>query len=62
MLIRGKARKFLNAIDEKPDAKLISIDIEDCSNSVKSDRWEFVQQDSSDIDSFLLKTHNKKWY
>lgn len=38
-------RVFLNAIDNKPDAKLISIDIEDCSSSVRSDRWEFVQQD-----------------
>ena len=40
---------------EREVRQLISIDIEDCSSSVKSDRWEFVQQDSSDIDSFLLK-------
>ena len=48
-------RVFLNAIDNKPDAKLISIDIEDCSSSVRSDRWEFVQQDSLAIDSLLSK-------
>lgn len=52
---KGQSTKvFLNAIEDKPDAKLISIDIEDCSNSIKSNRWEFIQQDSADINSLLL--------
>ena len=48
-------RVFLNAISEKNDSRLISIDIRDCKNAVKSDKWEFVQQNSIDIDSLLTK-------
>ena len=48
-------RVFLNAITDKPNARLISIDIKDCKDAVKSDNWEFVQQDSIDIKSLLLK-------
>ncbi len=48
-------RVFLNAITDKPNARLISIDIKDCKDAVKSNNWEFVQQDSIDIKSLLLK-------
>ena len=48
-------RVFLNAIDNKTNGRLISIDIEDCKDAVKSTNWEFVQQDSVDIESLLLK-------
>ena len=48
-------RVFLNAIDNKTNARLISIDIKDCKDAVKSTNWEFVQQDSIDIESLLLK-------
>jgi len=48
-------RVFLNAISEKNNSRLISIDIRDCKDAVKSDKWEFVQQDSIDIDSLLSK-------
>lgn len=48
-------RVFLNAITEKSNARLISIDIKDCKDAVKSNNWEFVQQDSTDIESLLKK-------
>ena len=48
-------RVFLNAITDKPNARLISIDIKDCKEAVKSSNWEFVQQDSIDIKSLLSK-------
>ena len=37
-------RVFLNAISEKSNSRLISIDIRDCKDAVISDKWEFVQQ------------------
>ena len=50
----GQSTKvFLNAINEKKNAKLISIDIKDCSNCVNSDKWEFIHQDSTDIINLL---------
>ena len=50
----GQSTKvFLNAIHKKKNAKLISIDIKNYSNSVNSDKWEFVQQDSTDIVKLL---------
>ena len=48
-------RVFLNAISDKPNARLISIDIKDCKQAINSSNWEFVQQDSVDIESLLLK-------
>jgi predicted O-methyltransferase YrrM len=48
-------RVFLNAISEKNNSRLISIDIRDCKDVAKSDKWEFVQQDSVDIDLLLSK-------
>lgn len=53
---KGQSTKvFLNAISDKPNAKLISIDIRDCKEAVKSDKWEFVQNDSADINLLLKK-------
>ena len=48
-------RIFLNAINDKSNARLISIDIRDCKQAIKSSNWEFVQQDSIDVESLLLK-------
>ena len=48
-------RVFLNAIADKNNSRLISIDIKDCKDAVKSENWEFVQQDSIDINSLLSK-------
>lgn len=48
-------RVFLNAISEKKNSRLISIDIRDCKDAVKSDKWEFVKQNSIDIESLLNK-------
>jgi len=51
---RGQSTKiFLNAIDGKEKAKLISIDIKDCSDAIDDKNWEFVQQDSADITKLL---------
>jgi predicted O-methyltransferase YrrM len=53
---KGQSTKiFLNAISEKNESKLISVDIKDCKNAVISDKWEFVQQDSADIVSLIEK-------
>lgn len=53
---KGQSTKvFLNAISEKNNSRLISIDIRDCKDAAKSDKWEFVQQDSVDIDLLLSK-------
>jgi predicted O-methyltransferase YrrM len=52
---KGQSTKvFLNAIEGKSNAKLISIDIKNCRSAVDAGRWEFVQQDSSDIKSLLI--------
>jgi len=48
-------RVFLNAISEKKNSRLISIDIRDCKDAVKSEKWEFVKQNSIDIESLLNK-------
>jgi predicted O-methyltransferase YrrM len=53
---KGQSTKiFLNAIDNKVDAKLISVDINDHSDVSSSKKWEFVQQDSSDVEKLLKK-------
>ena len=52
---KGQSTKvFLNAIEDKSNAKLISIDIKNCSDAVDAENWEFVQQDSADIESLLI--------
>jgi predicted O-methyltransferase YrrM len=48
-------RVFLNAISEKKNSKLISVDIKDCSNAAVSSQWIFVQQNSVDIKSLIQK-------
>ena len=51
---RGASTKiFLNAIDNKPSASLISVDIEDCSNAASSSNWIFIKSDSTNIDVIL---------
>ena len=53
---RGQStRVFLNAIDGKNDSVLISVDINDCKDAVNFENWEFVQQDSIDINLLLSK-------
>ena len=46
-------RIFLNAISEKKNSRLISVDIKDCKNAAESSQWVFVQQNSVDIKSLL---------
>ena len=42
---KGQSTKvFLNAICDKPNAKLVSVDIRNCSEAVNSKVWEFVQK------------------
>tara|TARA_A100001035_G_C27728186_1_gene475464 strand:+ start:51 stop:338 length:288 start_codon:yes stop_codon:yes gene_type:complete len=42
---RGQStRVFLNAIDGKQNAKLISIDIKDCSNAVIDENWDLYNK------------------
>ena len=48
---RGQStHAFLNAIDGKPGARLISVDINDCSSAAASDQWTFVQADLGDAE------------
>ena len=52
---RGQSTKiFLNAIDDKDGAKLISLDIKDCSKAAETSKWEFIKQDSADIKKLLI--------
>ncbi len=53
--IGNSTRSFLNAIDEKEGALLVSVDILDCSHVAASDKWIFVKQDSADINSLIKK-------
>jgi len=53
--IGNSTRSFLNAIDEKEGALLVSVDILDCSHVAASDKWIFVKQDSVDTDSLIKK-------
>ena len=46
---------FLNAISDKINSKLISIDIRDCSHVADSNQWTFVKQNSVDIKYLLEK-------
>lgn len=51
---RGQSTKvFLNAIDDKDKSRLISIDIRDCSASASSDKWIFIQSDSTDENKII---------
>jgi len=52
---KGQSTKiFLNAIDGKKNATLISVDVRDCRNAVDDKNWEFVQQDSANISKLLI--------
>ena len=52
---RGQSTKvFLNALNSKSNAKLVSVDIRDCSKVAKSKKWIFVKSDSTNIE-FILK-------
>lgn len=53
--IGNSTRLFLNAIDKKEGSFLISVDILDCSDVAKSDKWTFVQQDSADVNALVNK-------
>ena len=47
---RGQSTKvFLNAIDNTPSSRLISVDIRDCSNVSDSNLWTFLKMDSTNI-------------
>ena len=48
-------RIFLNAIHKKDLSKLISIDIQDCSNVSSSSKWHFIKSSSLDINNILKK-------
>lgn len=48
-------RIFLNAIDGKPDSRLISVDIRDCARAAASDQWTFVQADSGDAEAIVAR-------
>lgn len=45
---------FLQASEDK-NGKLVSVDIKDCSDISDSNRWQFIQSDSTDIDNILSK-------
>jgi predicted O-methyltransferase YrrM len=51
----NSTKVFLNAIADKPDARLVSVDIRDCSAAASSDKWTFVQQDSADVAALVGK-------
>lgn len=53
---RGQSTKvFLNAIDDKENAQLISVDIRDCSKAAHSEKWNFIQSDSTNEDEIIKK-------
>lgn len=43
---------FLQACEEK-NGRLVSVDIQDCSELASSNRWQFVQSDSTDVEFVL---------
>jgi predicted O-methyltransferase YrrM len=50
---RGQSTGVLAHACEKTNGRLISVDIEDCSDVIASPVWKFIQQDDSNIDSIL---------
>ena len=58
--IGNSTRCFLNAIDDKESACLISLDIVDCSDVAASEKWIFVQQDSADVEALAQAVPNIK--
>lgn len=45
---------FLQACEDK-NGKLVSVDIEDCSDISDSDRWDFIRSDSTDVNNILAQ-------
>ena len=43
---------FIQACEER-EGRLVSVDIRDCSDVIASERWQFVQSDSTDIAAIL---------
>ncbi len=52
---RGFSTKVFTWLAEKVNGKVISIDINDCSQVVKSHTWSFLQSDDLEIDYILSK-------
>ena len=53
---RGQSTKvFLNAIHNKVESHLISVDIRDCSDVSDSKLWTFVKMDSTKVLEILRK-------
>ncbi|MBO8217669.1 class I SAM-dependent methyltransferase [Prochlorococcus marinus] len=51
---RGQSTKvFLNAIHNKQESHLISVDIRDCSEVADSNLWTFVKMDSSKVNDII---------
>ena len=51
--IGASTKTFLNAISDKPNAYLISVDIDDCSSAASSSKWVFIHSDSTNIEVIL---------
>ena len=54
---RGTSTKAFVWFAEKNDATVYSVDINDCSKVLKSDKWNFIQSNDLHID-FILKKFN----
>ncbi len=50
---RGSSTKKFIAFAEKNDAKIYSVDINDCSGVSNSDKWKFLQSDDLEIDNVI---------
>lgn len=50
---------FLQACEDK-NGKLVSVDIKDCSDISGSERWQFVQSDSTDVEYVLSQAPELK--
>jgi predicted O-methyltransferase YrrM len=48
--VGASTKTFLNAISFKPNAYLISVDIDDCSSVANTSKWTFIHSDSTDIE------------
>lgn len=52
---RGSSTSIFTAISEQNNSICYSIDILDCSDVVKSDRWSFFQSDDTDVKRILSR-------
>lgn len=46
---RGASTTVLLQACEEADGRLVSVDVEDCSDVTDSPRWQFVREDSTDV-------------